>query len=142
MAEVPEGFYAGDFGGGDILVVLDDWIAAQRDLAVADVLLRLLAMRHGLRFRANLEGRVPWPARRLLRRRLSESRELRLLLNPRFMEDGGVRAYELHVVRNAGPWIGYAPDEIARLGRFTPEEVSDRRFMEPILADAVRTRML
>lgn len=79
------------FGSGnhaDVGFPRDAWAIAQRDLAPVEPVLRELGRKHGLQLVSDLDGRVAWPARRLRAKRLWRRTEIRLMVNPEYLNDG------------------------------------------------------
>ena len=75
---------------------IDAWVGFQRQLAATDVIMRLLSKKHGMRFISDqpFHGGGEWPAKRLRKRKGLKVFEIRLLLNPNFLQDNKV-FYEL-----------------------------------------------
>lgn len=81
-----------DESGGVTIFGSHSWNDFQTQLGAADTLMRELSLKHRLRFLSNIRGE--WPARRLRRRRFFKTYELRLMLNPAFLQDQSIH-YEL-----------------------------------------------
>ncbi len=113
--------YAGDRGQGEILFDLSFWIRCQQQLATADALMRLVAIGGPWTFIAN--GAKGWPSRILRRRRLLVIEEVRLMLNPQYLQDDEVYYCLSHVVvkRLPWPWAGGVSDR--EVACYTPDEV-------------------
>lgn len=127
------------FGGrgnrGDIVLDLEFWIMCQRDLATADALMELIAIGTDWKLATDLRG--IWPARRLVRKSVLAVEELRLELNPNFLEDG-LHHYELsRIVAPRASWTSWlgARSQCEDLGRLSREEVASveelKRLLEP-----------
>ena len=121
--------YFGDFGSSDVGLPIDIWIKAQRDLAAAEVVFRSLAREHKLRFRSNLSGRVAWPARRLEAGGwFLPGPEVRLMLNPKYMEDTA-----WHDELRAEHCVGGA----RLLARLSADETADRHLIRRLVESAI-----
>lgn len=116
--------YFGRDGTADVGFPADAWERAQHDLAPAEAVLRDLGRRHGLELLADLDGRVAWPARRLRSGGLLGETQVRLLLNPEYLNDGEL-FYTLDLVRATGPGWLRKYDPSVEGGRYSADELRD-----------------
>jgi putative exporter of polyketide antibiotics len=86
-------YYPGDDGNSEFLFTTDSWIEFQRQLTTADIVMRMLALRHRMKFSTNIKGH--WPSRRLRKKNFFKFYELSLTLNRNYLMDG-IIFYELN----------------------------------------------
>jgi hypothetical protein len=92
--EVPElnDRFLGEDGRGEGYFSVDEWIHFQRRLVTADTVMHSLAPETGARVIGNLRGE--WPARGLRLRKGARIGEVRVELNPKYLEER-IERYEL-----------------------------------------------
>ena len=83
--ETKTDYYPGDYGRGDFLFPIDEWVNFQRQLATTDAVMRIIANRYKMKVLSNIRGE--WPARRLTKRRGLKIFEMRILLNPEYLKN-------------------------------------------------------
>lgn len=98
------------------------WVEFQRQLAAADVVMKILSAKYQARFLSNI--RDEWPSRRIRRRDWFTIREIRLMLNPQFLEDGQC-FFELRkvVANRLLPFARVLENQV--LSRYSLEQLQD-----------------
>lgn len=100
--------FSGTDGRGDAYFTVEEWVAFQRRLIPVEVVMQTIAKHTKATVLINI--RNYWPARRLQLRRRWRLGELRVILNPTFLEDR-IERYDLEVVVIYEP----IPDFFSRL---------------------------
>ncbi len=121
-------FYAGEHGKGDLLFPITAWNTAQQDLATADSVMQALAANYDATFLSNLEGRVPWPARRLQLSRGFRKIEIRVMLNPNYLVEGE-RFYELHENRTSRLGLFGRDSDHRKVAEYSRDQVANRELL-------------
>jgi hypothetical protein len=119
-----DSWYAGDDGKGEYLFPLDLWIEFQQQLTTADVIMRMASIKYKMQYLTNIRGN--WPARRLRKSKGLKFFEIRLLLNPNYLQDKEI-FYELNEVL-LRDWFGYFRKQLRfrKITRYSVEQMSDR----------------
>lgn len=87
--------YPGDDGSGEYHFSIDDWIAFQKQLVSIDVIMGILSQKYKMRLIKNIRGE--WPGRTLRKRKLFKVSDIRIALNPNYLQDNKI-FYELSTV--------------------------------------------
>jgi len=118
--------FLGEDGRGEGHFSVDEWITFQRRLVTADAVVHQLAAPMKAEVMGNLRGE--WPARGLRIRKGFRIGEIRITLNPKYLDDKGEH-YELRSLILFEPlpvlWTKLEETEVSRT--FQPEEMDDRQ---------------
>jgi hypothetical protein len=129
--------YPGDDGGSEFLFNIDLWIECQKQLTTAEVLMRMLALRHNIRFLSNIKGY--WPSRRLQKKKLFKVYELKLMLNHNYHIDGKV-FYELNkstILNVLGVYKKIL--EFSQIKVYSSDQINDKHIILNDLENAINS---
>lgn len=118
--------------GTEYLFDRDDWISIQCDLVCIEAQLRSMADAQGGRVLGDVRGGLP--ARRLRQSRGWRVRELRVLLDPLYFEDGIVRYKVLMATWAGGLGLPFFRASSRPVETLTRLEVSDQARVEEVLS--------
>lgn len=87
--------YPGDDGCGEYHFSIDDWIVFQKQLVSIDVIMGILSRKYKMSLIKNIRGE--WPGRSLRERKFIKVIDIRIALNPDYLQDNKI-FYELSKV--------------------------------------------